>query len=61
MLDRESGLALWSAIVSRPVIVERLVVQPGLVPPGQYRITMLVRDRVLGLTSRAVAVDVELR
>jgi hypothetical protein len=46
--------------VAEPAVVERLVVQPGLVPPGRYRLTLLVRDRILGLTSRAVALDIEL-
>jgi len=59
--ERRVTFSFPRTVVSRPMIVERLVVQPGLVPPGRYRITMLVRDRVLGLTSRAVALDVELR
>jgi hypothetical protein len=44
-----------------PMVAERLTVQPGLVPPGRYRVTLAVRDRILGLTARAVALDVELR
>jgi len=46
---------------AQSTLVERLVVQPGLVAPGQYRLTLFVRDRILGLTSRAMALDVELR
>jgi len=46
---------------AEPVVVERLTVQPGLVPPGRYRVTLVVRDRILGLTARAAALDVELR
>lgn len=46
---------------AQPVLVERLTVQPGLVPPGRYRVTLMVQDRVLGLTARTVALDVELR
>jgi tetratricopeptide (TPR) repeat protein len=42
-------------------IVERLVVQPGIVPPGRYRLTLHVKDRVLGLAARAVALEVTLR
>jgi hypothetical protein len=42
-------------------VLERLVVQPGLVPPGDYRIILTVRDRILGLTSRGVALDLTLR
>jgi hypothetical protein len=41
--------------------IERLVVQPGLVPPGNYRLTLAVRDRILGITSRGVALDLTLR
>jgi GWxTD domain-containing protein len=44
-----------------PVIVERLLVQPGQVPPGTYRISVTVRDRVLGLRARARATTVTLR
>lgn len=43
------------------VVVERLVVQPGLVPPGAYRLTLSVRDRIVGITSRGVALDLTLR
>jgi hypothetical protein len=46
---------------AQPVMVERLTVQPGLVSPGRYRVTFAVRDRILGLTARAVALDVDLR
>jgi hypothetical protein len=42
-------------------VIERLVVQPGLVPPGEYRLTLSVRDRMLGITSRGVALDLTLR
>jgi tetratricopeptide (TPR) repeat protein len=42
-------------------MIERLVVQPGLVPPGTYRLTLSVRDRILGIVSRGVALDLTLR
>jgi len=42
-------------------LVERLVVQPGVVPAGDYRLTLSVRDRILGVTSRGVALDLTLR
>ena len=42
-------------------LIERLVVQPGLVPAGTYRLTLSVRDRILGITSRGVALDLTLR
>jgi hypothetical protein len=42
-------------------VIERLVVQPGLVPSGEYRLTLSVHDRVLGITSRSVALDLTLR
>jgi tetratricopeptide (TPR) repeat protein len=41
--------------------LERLVVQPGQVPPGRYRVTLAVRDRILGLRAGAVSLDVTLR
>lgn len=44
-----------------PAVIERLVVQPGLVPSGEYRLTLSVHDRVLGITSRSVALDLTLR
>lgn len=46
---------------AQPAVVERLTVQPGLVPPGRYRVTLVVRDRILGLTARGTALDVDLR
>jgi len=42
-------------------LIERLVVQPGLVPAGDYRLTLSIRDRLLGITSRGVALDLTLR
>jgi GWxTD domain-containing protein len=44
-----------------PTIVERLLVQPGQVPPGTYRISVTVHDRVLGLRTRVRAATVTLR
>ena len=43
------------------VIVERLAVQPAEIRPGTYRITVTVRDRLLGLRARAASVTVSLR
>jgi hypothetical protein len=42
-------------------VPERLVVQPGLVPPGRYHVALAVRDRVLGLRTGTVSLDVTLR
>jgi hypothetical protein len=42
-------------------IVERLTVQPDQLRPGRYRLTVTVRDRVLGLRARAASVTVTLR
>lgn len=44
-----------------PVIVERLIVEPGEVPHGRYRIRVTVRDRVFGREAEQTRVDVELR
>jgi hypothetical protein len=46
---------------ARTTVVERLVVQPGLIPAGDYRLTVSVRDQLLGITSRGVALDLTLR
>ncbi|MDH3495297.1 MAG: GWxTD domain-containing protein [Gemmatimonadota bacterium] len=43
------------------VVIERLLVEPGQVPPGAYRITLRVRDHVLGLTAPAVTLLITLR
>jgi hypothetical protein len=42
-------------------IVERLKIQPEQLRPGRYRITVTIRDRVLGLRARAASVTVTLR
>jgi hypothetical protein len=42
-------------------VIERLVVQPGQVSPGRYRVALAVRDRLLGLRTGAVSLDVTLR
>jgi hypothetical protein len=44
-----------------PVLIERLQVQPPEIRPGAYRVTVTVRDRLLGLRARAVSVLVTLR
>lgn len=61
--DRERRVTLSFPRVraAAPVLIERLTVQPGIVPPGRYRVTLAVHDRIFGLTARAVALDVELR
>jgi hypothetical protein len=59
--ERRVTLAFPRVRPAAPAVIERLTVQPGLVPPGRYRVTLAVRDRVLGLTARAVALDVDLR
>jgi tetratricopeptide (TPR) repeat protein len=41
-------------------VIERLVVQPGEVPAGRYRVTLTVKDRVLGLRARSVILDLTL-
>jgi tetratricopeptide (TPR) repeat protein len=42
-------------------VFERLLVQPGQVAPGRYRIALAVRDRIFGLRTRTVSLDVTLR
>jgi tetratricopeptide (TPR) repeat protein len=44
-----------------PVLVERLIVEPGEVPRGRYRIRVTVRDRAFGHEVEQARVDVELR
>lgn len=43
------------------VVTERLLVEPGQVPPGAYRVTLRVRDRVLGLSAPPVILTITLR
>jgi hypothetical protein len=42
-------------------VIERLVVQPGQVPAGRYRVSLAVRDHILSLRTGAVSLDVTLR
>jgi tetratricopeptide (TPR) repeat protein len=44
-----------------PAIVERIVVEPGRVPPGRYRIVLTVRDRVDPAVAETSRIDVTLR
>lgn len=53
--------AFGRARPAAPVVIERLVVQPGQIRPGAYRLTVTARDRVLGLKARAASVTVVLR
>ncbi len=43
------------------VVVERLVLEPGRVPPGRYRVTLAVTDLERNVKSEAVALIVTLR
>jgi len=52
--------AFARAAPAAAVIVERLAVQPAQIRPGTYRITVTVRDRILGLRARAASVTVAL-
>ena len=44
-----------------PTLTERLVVQPGDVPPGTYRIEVTVEDEVVGLEQSTARLDVKMR
>jgi len=44
-----------------PMVPERVVLAPGRVPRGEYRIVMRVRDLVRGSEARTTLVNVELR
>lgn len=48
-------------VPAAPVIAERLVVQPGEVTSGVYRVTLTVRDRALGLRTRSRSLEITLR
>lgn len=48
------------AVTAQPTVVERLVIQPGQIPPGTYRITVTVNDRTMGLEAQTVRVDITL-
>jgi hypothetical protein len=47
--------------VAGPTVVERLSILPDQIRPGRYRVTVTVRDRVLGLRAHARSVTVTLR
>jgi hypothetical protein len=53
--------AFGRRVVAGPTVVERLAIQPDQIRPGRYRVTVTVRDRVLGLQARAASVTVTLR
>jgi tetratricopeptide (TPR) repeat protein len=53
--------AFSRTVPATTTVIERLVVQPGQVPPGRYRVTLAVRDRVFGLRGQAVSLEVTLR
>jgi hypothetical protein len=44
-----------------PAVEERVLLAPGEVPRGKYRITMTVRQRLAGRVERTTLADVELR
>ncbi len=47
--------------LSRPTVVEQLVLEPARVPPGRYRIVLTVRDRLFGVEAQTSRVDLRLR
>ena len=51
--DRESE---W-----RGTMPERLVIEPGRVPPGRYRVTLSVTDLPTNVKSATVALDITIR
>jgi tetratricopeptide (TPR) repeat protein len=55
------SFAFSRTVPATTTVVERLIVQPGQVSPGRYRVALSVRDRVLGLRAGTVSLDVTLR
>jgi GWxTD domain-containing protein len=55
------SFAFARVVPAAPTVVERLLVQPGQVRPGTYRVSVTVRDRVLGLRTRVQPTTVTLR
>ena len=45
----------------RDVMVEQLVLEPGRVPPGRYRVTLGVTDAVRAVKSEPVAIEITVR
>ena len=43
------------------VTVEQVVLEPGRVPPGRYRVTLGVTDLVRNVKSESVAVEITVR
>lgn len=63
-LDHDARPIVFSfprTVRAEPTVVERLVVQPGAVPPGRYRVALTVRDLVLALPEQSVHADITLR
>jgi hypothetical protein len=46
---------------ARGVVVEQLVLEPGRVPPGRYRVTLEVTDAVRAVNSEPVAIEITVR
>jgi hypothetical protein len=44
-----------------PIQMERLTIEPGRLPAGTYRVTLAVTDLATQTTTRAVAIDIEIR
>ena len=45
----------------RGAIAERLVIEPGQLPPGRYRVTLAVTDLPTNVKSETVALDITVR
>ena len=48
-------------VVARETVREQVVIAPGRVPPGRYRVTVAVTDLSRNVKSQSVALDVTLR
>lgn len=63
-LDRDARPIVFSfprVVRAEPTVIERLVVQPGMIPAGRYRVALTVRDLVLALPAQTVHLDLTMR
>ncbi|NIM48915.1 MAG: tetratricopeptide repeat protein [Gemmatimonadales bacterium] len=58
---RAVALSFVRQVRAAPSVAERIVVQPGDVPPGRYRIVVTVRDRIIGREVQSTLLNFELR
>jgi hypothetical protein len=41
--------------------IEQLIIEPGKLPPGRYRVTVAVTDPAQNVKTRSVAIEIDIR